>query len=84
VEYFTVGESGCVIGGCAKFSTGVNIGINMTITPNIGYKSGTINMWFRDNEPYLEFLDSKTKDSAKDAAYAAIRNAFKFEIEDDF
>jgi len=49
-----------------------------------GIEQGTVNMWFRDNEPYLEFLDSKTKDSAKDAAYAAIRNAFKFEIEDDF
>ena len=49
-----------------------------------GIADGTMNLWFRNNEPYIEFLDSKTKDSAKDAAYAAIRNAFKFEIEDDF
>jgi|GEM_PF-5308093 len=48
-----------------------------------GIADGTMNLWFRNNEPYIEF-SPETKDSAKDAAYAAIRNAFKFEIEDDF
>ncbi len=45
---------------------------------------GSVNLWFRDNEPSLEFLDPDTTDSAKDATYQRIRSNFEFEFEDDF